>query len=410
MKFASFGDEGTTASVNKYGHLIQISRNLDCGMSGVFCAEVSKLGQTDVLNRPSILREVMDSSDESIGFRLTEEILGDNMPQLDFLHGCWPRFTYQTPRLQIVLQYFCRNGVVTQHYTVESKEPGKGLPTEDLSPFKICSSPLIRDTEFDNFMNPFNSEAADAEGYSTVLGPRKFGLVRTHQGYRELNLEDTRRPMFFRSSKKRDVDNVVGLAMTPLLNGVVQKVKQSGEKADGICLDIDEIPHYGRFEVTMLYKLRRLQTSDNPWAWALVPAVELSSMQKTVLQTPFTHLSFSSDTVLDFIIKRNLEHILSVCSIPSGQPSSLTEDLDFDKDDTPNSSLDQHGMSKEQIESTASFSDHLSGDKPLGHQGRSTVRPTGSSRDDEQTMQRNSAIALTCGDISGHRIDASASL
>lgn len=259
-------------------------------------------------------------------------------------------------------------------------------------------------------MNPFNSETAGAEGYSTVLGPRNFGLVRTHQGYRELNLEDTRRPMFFKSSKKRDVDNVVGLAMTPLLNGVVQKVKQSGEKADDICLDIDEIPHFGRFEVTKLYKLRRLQTSDNPWAWALVPAVELSSMQKTVLQTPFTHFSFSSDTVLDFIIKRNLEHILSVCSIPSGQPSSLTEDLDFDKDDTPNNSLDQHGMSEEQIESTVSFPGHLSGDKPLSHKGRSTVLPTGSSQDDEQTMQRNSAIALTCGDISEHRIDASASL
>src|SRR4051812_10750089 len=91
LTYASFGDDGTTISVNGYGHIMQVSRFLDYGSSGFLC--IDSRDNSDPYYVQSRMNDLMRSSkDPTKGLRLDlvdwTEFQG--MPSMGFMYDRWP--------------------------------------------------------------------------------------------------------------------------------------------------------------------------------------------------------------------------------------------------------------------------------------------------------------------------------
>lgn len=94
---ASFGDQGTTASVSCYGHLIQMSQFLGAGNSGLFSIDHKSTGKPYfVTSRGDRLSELAKagSGDEKFSFGLTlpRKFLPDLVPEVKWVNWKWPRY------------------------------------------------------------------------------------------------------------------------------------------------------------------------------------------------------------------------------------------------------------------------------------------------------------------------------
>lgn len=113
--YSSLGEKGTTASVNAYGSILQISRYLGVGTSGIYCAD-------PCINEPWYLRERMQqllelSTDPDGGFGLClDPDLVSSKPRLQFLHNRWPRYTHNIGDLSVSIQYYANRGTIIQQY------------------------------------------------------------------------------------------------------------------------------------------------------------------------------------------------------------------------------------------------------------------------------------------------------
>lgn len=132
--YSSFGDQETTASVNSRGHLIQISRYLGVGKSGMFCVNSSSVVNPRlyfVRYRASQLTK--SAEDPSSGFGLQLETISDQpfeQPELDFIHDRWPQFTHRTTEWTTTLLYYVNEGTIIQECVIKKstahKEPSNG--------------------------------------------------------------------------------------------------------------------------------------------------------------------------------------------------------------------------------------------------------------------------------------------
>lgn len=186
--YASFGDNGTTASVGAYGHLMQISQYLEAGRSGMF-ALVSRV--TDEprwpLSRVQDLQEMSqnrsatsahDNNHISVGLELNIRGLRSKRrrPQLKWVHWRWPRFEYQLPKLKlkVAIQWMVREHVVLQQWVVRNEGD------DDISvPVKLGRDMWIQDMEYMDYSNNFNNKKG-AQGQFGLAGPHGYGWLLMH--------------------------------------------------------------------------------------------------------------------------------------------------------------------------------------------------------------------------------------
>lgn len=93
---ASFGDQGTTASVSCYGDLIQMSQFLGVGHSGVFTIDHRSIdkpyyivGRADDLS--DLAKEGFGGGNLSFGLNLPREFQPDQVPEMKWVNWKWPR-------------------------------------------------------------------------------------------------------------------------------------------------------------------------------------------------------------------------------------------------------------------------------------------------------------------------------
>lgn len=91
---ASFGDQGTTASVSCFGNLIQINQFLGAGKSGIFSMDHKK---TDVPYYVSVRASDLDAlasgnGDPSFGVHLPSAFLPSRAPEMKWVNWRWPRY------------------------------------------------------------------------------------------------------------------------------------------------------------------------------------------------------------------------------------------------------------------------------------------------------------------------------
>lgn len=428
--FSSFGDDGTTASVNTYGDILQISRFLGGEQPNHFSIDPAENEYHWPQKRPFLIGDRADwlwslakIPAEGVGLRLKwpSQIPLDrreqDLPSLAYIHCRWPRYTYSTQDFEVVRQFFSHKGSIIQQcqfkrkekhtYTesttsddlrdskrresgteeaspehdvrcdtqqehavprqleeVESKqgvlweaqslheeavgdsaaEPQtayarrsiiENSPTSDLKDEKdafqnedhikpsegppawpilnLETNFFIRSLDWHDDTD-FNKDEVTSQNYSVFLGPEDRSLVVTHQWL----LADQR--------TDQEPREVVGLIIMPFVNEKACKI----ERMDDPDFEYWNRPQYrirhegesndDELEITVCYRLQRMRYRDNPWQSLLFRFSDIDVPVDYGL-SEISSSSPGSSEYLNFIMKRNVDHILSVCSIPiSDQP------------------------------------------------------------------------------------------
>ncbi|KAB2109626.1 hypothetical protein AG0111_0g1109 [Alternaria gaisen] len=171
---------------------------------------------------------------------------------------------------------------------------------------------LIRDLDFIDAAYSFNDDEFH-KNYSYRISEDGYGFILEHGG-------------LFRNDKECEewekFDSVF-LAVSIFVNGVAQKLELSNSYDDpviGVSSPAFVVVQGHPLQITVGYKIL---VRDKDWDGDDFPITSdsLCAMHIMLRETWFTRLEFSRNVHLDFIMRRNLEHTLSVCSVPTLQPN-----------------------------------------------------------------------------------------
>lgn len=167
--FASFGDQGTTASVTSYGRLMQMTKFLGVGRSGFFSADHYGTPEPgSIQDRAECLMELSTSEWRGIGLRHSIE----EKPELDFICARWPQFTFKRDGYSVKVKYFTYDGTIFQQFVVETKYHGdhpEGMDLSRISEWEMDKDIHIRDLDWEDEKYSFNKHDYGAGEYQTRL-------------------------------------------------------------------------------------------------------------------------------------------------------------------------------------------------------------------------------------------------
>ncbi|KAJ4267516.1 hypothetical protein NW762_003623 [Fusarium torreyae] len=334
--YYSFGDNGLTATVGSNGYLLQMSRYFpDAEYKTGFCVDTPSTYEPYLVavRASQIYSRGTDPDNveaiEPIWAWLHE--FNDFQPP-DFIHDRWPRFTMVGKNtiegLTITAEYLVRDGTIFQNWEFDLNG---GTLIRDLPEIVARGNVLIRDLDFVNESNRFNGEQEGDKSYKTEFSNQGGFLMRSHRV--EQDSEDTSAIALFISVFS---DNQI-LSFEANNDGDFH-LRWTNELSEAFKKE-------GKLTITIAYTLQLVSSQSLPDT-APCSLVQFQSAMKHLQSRPAHGNGLTDNPDMDFILRRNLEHILSVCSIPVTLP-------------------------------------------------------------DEQGMR---AIALTCGDLDGHRVATAASL
>ena len=343
---------------------MQITRFLGAGRSGFFTVDLKTTPEPCMVQERA--RRLAELSQEDQGIGITFSNISDELQDLwtvpwnvDFLHDRWPRYTHQrSDRLSITCQHFVSNGTVfvrTQYQATAN--PVSPVPL--FSRMKLRPNDYhIRDLDFtdqDNSFNEFSSQQSHA------LGPHGCSVIFANNGFKPGT-----------PGTNGHYHNAVCLISAITINGQLREFEKVEDRIGqhyrvrSKSVDDFTITPSQPLEIVEAYRLQLVPKVAH-WKDFVIPFADFA-MDDALSSSVFRKVSFSPDLRLDFITRRNLEHILSVCTVRV--PLRLDS----------------------------------SGDMNVPHQQSQVERQT-------QEISSNAfAAALTCGDLSGHRLVTSASL
>ncbi|UKZ53649.1 hypothetical protein TrVGV298_007446 [Trichoderma virens] len=375
--YSSFGEDGLTATANAYGHLLQITQYFGNKPSGFVSVDIPTTTEpyfvsrrAHDLHRQSIdptkgIRLLFEKADPTISHTdiwetdpptlrsmSTPEFLEPPTPRpnevtaplpalqqesrpaptVKFVHNRWPCFFTKTPEFDINIQYYIADKTVYQTYLF-TLSPGSQIPSK-IPNIVIDANLPLRDLDFvnQNQMNAYDPNSPNAF-YSCGISKDGYCVVRVNTA---CGLDNYDR-------------GDIALFMSPFVNGQHHKPLPSEEPNNFYVVPDNQALNHLRekktLEITLAYTLQWVPSNYIESASTPVSEAALKRWKEKINQYPSKSVLFAANKHLDFALQRNLEHILSVCSIP--------------------------------------ISEGLDGKIP--------------------------AIALTCGDISGHRVTGAAS-
>lgn len=276
--------------------------------------------------------------------------------KLDFLHDRWPRYTKRNGDLSFTCQHYVSNGIIFVRTLVHANAAPIGTMPEPLLS-SISHRPddyHIRELDFLDDDNAFNKSSSQ---HSYALGPNGCSVILVNHDFKR---NDS-------GKASEEYHNAVCFISAISVNSEVREFEDLSSDEDGpyyrvkgMKLDDFTVTPSHPLEILEAYKLQ-LVPKEAIWRDFVISYSEFRRMDE-ISTDMFRKVSFSPDPNLDFIVRRNLEHILSVCSIP-----------------VPAKSEDGKVVSQQ-------------------------------SEEAERGSNKEIAIALTCGDLSGHRLVTSASL
>lgn len=354
IAYASFGNEGLTATANAHGRLIQITRYFGDEQekfgnpSGFVCVEFAEMPHPySVVSRLARLESHIKSSKNGMHFGIKGNDddspwrVRTSIPEMQFLRDRWPCFITATQVFEVNIEYRIHKDTVYQIYTYKKNPKASDIPP--LPQLTIDVKPLFRHLDFSREPSGIDQDS-------------EYVYVRERNKENEV--------LRIRKEAKRNENGIVqtttSLCLSLFINGRAQKF--SGNDRTSTVYTIDppdssELRKNEDIQIALAYTLGEISLENedvnnikplsfiDPWK-----ILEESEVE-------FKEPSFVNDAHLNFALRRNLEHILSVCSIPVATSS---------------------------ITATPPVVDEASDKIPL--------------------------IALTCGDVSGHRISTAASL
>ncbi|KAI1373906.1 hypothetical protein F4677DRAFT_427594 [Hypoxylon crocopeplum] len=359
MTYSSFGDNGTIASVNMYGDIMQFGTYLGVADSGMFSADHGYTNEPYCVCRRAEDMDALSRGNlnnlNSYGFQFSD-LEFEEPPRLTYLHYRWPRYEYRRKDRELTIQWIVHDGVVLQQCILTNLED-----TEVDISFNFRTRPRsmrIRDSDYLDSSHRFNDSYCD---YSERLGPHDYSWILMHDLEHKSEADDLDNDMF---GEKSDVCIPVkvrdrNLKIESDSVAVVVSIFHNGE-----ALQWTDEPRWTKklegakskrnvMEVTTAYRMISLPASEVNWKNFLIP-VELADVDSLLQNTPFSNFCLSMIDIcaddhtqarkgkedgqsipeydkspsgipdhdstagnhIEFITRRNLEHILSVCSIP----------------------------------------------------------------------------------------------
>ncbi|PYI01675.1 hypothetical protein BO78DRAFT_433482 [Aspergillus sclerotiicarbonarius CBS 121057] len=343
--YMSFGDEGTTAIITDWGQQVQISRCLGHGSSSIYAIDYNETSEP--FRAKGRDRDLLGLIEDHRGFGPDFICPGDDFQVTTWwLRNRWPRVIFREEgKWELVQQWVIRNGVVIAQLVLNN------LKDEELKLwYQTNLYILVRELDFVNSAHSFN-KGEDAGSVIEGAGPGGYGFVRIQRlsERAEAHLQDGESP------GQGTQPDAVAAVMGFFVNGqAVTKQDLENDQYDNI------IPVGGSFQLVVGYKLVLLTRQSNDWRPLVLKAedVDIDRFLAPEWLGP-DPLADESLFKREYYIRRNVAHILSVCMIPVPQGPVW----DYPEPDG------QGGEKEEEEES----------------------------------------VALTCGDMAGHRICVSAS-
>ncbi|KAK1656448.1 hypothetical protein BDP81DRAFT_488001 [Colletotrichum phormii] len=272
--FLSFGDKGLTASVGATGRLLRITQHFLGEKTGI-CLDDKRMLEPYYVSRR--LADFLDRSlDESLGGigPSIDALCSGRETEQDIVNNRWPTFTRP-------LRGDTSNKLRVSYMVFRGSE-AKELTMKILQTLSLDTEVLIRDLDFVDGNNPFNealsqtgSDESEVQTYTTCIAE---GKTNNHVRWEH------------HSRKKHFVLHIHVLDQ----NSTTEFVKPDS-KAEKSC-----------------YAPK--SSYDLPDWKMFVEADGLIRRHKTV------HLT--NNHIIDSFLTRNLEYILSVCSIPVSEPDA----------------------------------------------------------------------------------------
>lgn len=350
---ASFGNNGVTASVNPAGELIQLSAYLGLGTSGMFAANRSDFSEPYWVQDRA--HELLQLGREyvRIGFGLERPRRWNRAVFEGYHCDRWPVYTSSSEGLAVSTTWMVHDGVILQRTHLDNlKDEPQVVPLSVLVDVHIFALDHVKSA------HEFNEKGI----FGHLKQPNDCGWIAINR------------------MANQDTTDDIAVLMSVFVDGRPYMLDERHRDEDSFRIDIPILPNSRGPQVVVAYKMATIpQRADAAllnWEDFVIPG-EAANFDKHLEETEGLYVGITASELvrkrehsaeaagatrsaiefmglpddgksqvqhIDYSVRRNLEHILSVCSVP--------------------------------IESSSG----------------------------------GELIALTCGDLSGHRITSSASL
>ncbi|KAJ5116176.1 hypothetical protein N7456_000524 [Penicillium angulare] len=362
--YISFGEQGTTATAGAYGSLLRTCRPISKSKSpngfphsGIVGLEFATTKPWFISGRANNILENSIDADCGFGLKVRNDLSSDP-PTVKFAEGRWPVIKYSTKEgFLVTVRLWCQQDMVIQHMHVLNPK----LVTGEKPKLRISLDPNFTMQDLD------------------YLREKENEPIRYYRGMHHHGIIAMQSPSSNYDEKPSDTKELASVLVGFFKGGASQELLwEYAEDERKTQSRIQPIPiaHYlGRdesVEFSVAFKIHTT-TLDAHWRRFMISSEEVIFDPHP---PPLADLAIF-ETEMSWYLYRNLEHIMSVCSIP----------LDLDSLDeassTPIDRLKNHGPTIA-LTSPGGYYDILSRTEP-------TVRPI-------------KPIALTCGDFGDHRV------
>ncbi|KAF9874713.1 hypothetical protein CkaCkLH20_07850 [Colletotrichum karsti] len=309
--YFSFGDEGTTATVGASGRLLRISRHFPGSRTGFCVDDPGMPAPYRVDDRLKALLDMANNPSDKEGIGLSLDLLHNGQEfdtETSIINDRWPTFRRTTQNgFEFQLQYVAFHGTVFQKFELKGDSSGNEVSDCESSPvLSIRSDVLIRNLDFVDNENNFNNGSADDESYidgmrgdNCIVREHHDGAKKTILWIHLLDQEESQEKhgsLSFVQSEEKHVWKIE------------RRTASSTSGSDGVC-------RRGITEFILAYTLEHAPVPGDDVV-ASTPAKVLETIKSLLKPRPQSHSFTKSEYSFSFFLRRNLEHILSVCSVP----------------------------------------------------------------------------------------------
>lgn len=445
---ASFGDCGTTATAGAFGQLVQFSDYLGAGSSGTFSAGHSYTKEPYWVTRRarqlhSLASEPFEEAqrqdyDNVFGLKfLNMALLDDARPKLEWLQYQWPRFEYKRrcfkrmKSVKLTIQFIVRHKTVFQQCILENR----GKTDVDLE-LAFCKGMSIRD--LDHLTDDYEFNKTTPDDQNAGPGPGGFGWVhvnRFREGsparteFQDASHENDSNRVHRNRYGKNQPNHGVALVVSMVVDG--KTVRFSPGQSPHIWKQTlkakSSIPgsKSQKLEIVTAYKLVLLTDPLSDWRTFVVPLKEMDlsrllseAMAVSSFRTSMPIIS-GNDGPAHSYDRRQSETLEGEENKDEAGMVNVSQDEDGTVDSKPPTEPSPAIHHEPTPEKTLPVMEHIefSARRNLAHILDVCAIPVAVSASGENIegliwdkLRDVQPIALSCGDLSGHRICTTSSL
>lgn len=325
------------------------------------------------------------------------------------------------------IQYFCHKGTIVQKYLINLGEGGLSDDQVKWGNLQLAPDVCIRDLDFVNY-ETFDEDLDSSTLTREVIS--KNTLAISYDILSPDSAEDGESPPKVGTEEQQ---LTAALFISPFVNGQATNIEEGNciRIAEADCQILDSSPKRRQLEITITYVLKvlpqrtmkELRSLENESKLQLIKVEKIMAAMDDEFQerSKFRRIYFSQSPQLDLAYRRQLEHILSVCCIPLSKADatdSKADDAELkagdgeSKNEDTDPKAENGDLKAEDAEPKADDADSKASDaNSKAGDANSRAEDTASKADDAESYFGVAvATAITCGDISGHRIGPRASL